>query len=80
MQLPPTSSLRVPPIKPGFATERYDSVGGVTGGSQVYICMLALMQLPWIDLILMISLPYLYLCVVYGDGRAYPKYLVTYKP
>jgi hypothetical protein len=38
VQLPPTSSLRMPPLKSGSSTERHDSVGGVTGGSQVYIC------------------------------------------
>jgi hypothetical protein len=71
-QLAPSSSLRIPPLKPGSLTERYDSVGGVTGGSQVYICMFFHVQMCSFFAFTRFCL------AVYGDGRAYPKYLVTY--
>jgi hypothetical protein len=55
------ANIRLPPVKTPkgkqeitFATTRYDSVTGFTGGSKVYI--------------------------VYSNNRAYPSYLITYKP
>jgi hypothetical protein len=38
VQLPSDNTLTMAPLKPGSTTDRYNSVGGVTGGSQVYIC------------------------------------------
>ena len=35
--MPNDSTLRIPPFKAGSTVTRHDSVGGVTGGSQVYI-------------------------------------------
>ena len=39
-QLQPDGTLRMPPYKDASSMTRYDSVGGVTGGSQVYIGIL----------------------------------------
>ncbi len=71
VQLDPNNELRIPPLKPGSTSERYDSVGGVTGGSQIYVCKSQVFTIvPNSHFVLHFA--------VYGDGRAYPKYLVTY--
>ena len=47
-------SLKMPPLLPGSSTDRYDSVKGNYGDSDIFI--------------------------VYSNKKAYPSYLITYKP